>query len=81
MKTFDPPRFADIFRMLAPPTPTVQVYVITVDGHQMVCIGPVVHGSRTGTYCVQDIEYGEIIPARDAVKLIDGSFTAGQDVQ
>ena len=66
-----------------PQNQLVQVYVITVDNQPMLCIGPVIHESRhaNGSYLVQDVTFGDILPASLAIRLLDGSAMAQEAVQ
>ena len=47
------------------PRPMVQVVCLTIDGRKVVCLGPVLHVPGAGVLVgeVQEIEYGELIPA------------------
>lgn len=83
MSPIKPPRYANILQMLAPPPRLVQLYVITIDGQQLVCVGPALHPPKTpsNTYNINDIEIGDTVPVHDAIRLLDGSFTATEDVQ
>jgi hypothetical protein len=61
------------------PRATVQVVVMTINGHKVVCLGPTLHAPHLGLHVgeVQEIEFGEIIPAHLAVRLLDGSLAGG----
>ena len=61
------------------PRPTVQVILLTINGHKVVCLGPTLHAPHLGLHVgdVQEIEFGEIIPANIAVRLLDGSLAGG----
>lgn len=61
------------------PRATVQVVVMTISGHKVVCLGPTLHAPHLGLHVgeVQEIEFGEIIPAHLAVRLFDGSLAGG----
>jgi len=60
----------------------VQVIVMTISGHKVVCLGPTLHAPHLGLHVgdIQEIEFGEIIPAHLATKLIDGTL-AGETKQ
>jgi hypothetical protein len=78
--TFDSFReFQEAIRKELEPRATVQVLVLTINGHKVVCLGPVLHVPPLGIHVgdVQEIEFGEIIPANLAVKLLDGSLAGG----
>ena len=65
------------------PRPMVQVICITIDGRKVVCIGPIVHVPPLGllVHDIQEIEFGELIPAHLAARLLDGSMTDSMGVQ
>lgn len=71
--------FQEAIRKELEPRPMVQVIVITINGHKVVCLGPTLHAPHLGLHVgeVQEIEFGEIIPAHLAVKLLDGSLAGG----
>ncbi len=78
--TFDSfQEFQEAIRKELEPRATVQVLVLTINGHKVVCLGPVLHVPPLGIHVgdVQEIEFGEIIPAHLAVKLLDGSLAGG----
>ncbi len=78
--TFDSfQEFQEAIRKELEPRATVQVLVLTINGHKVVCLGPVLHVPPLGIHVgdVQEIEFGEIIPANLAVKLLDGSLAGG----
>lgn len=78
--TFDSfQEFQEAIRKELEPRATVQVIVMTINGHKVVCLGPVLHVPPLGIHVgdVQEIEFGEIIPAHLAVKLLDGSLAGG----
>lgn len=64
-------------------TAMVQVICLTIDGCKVVCLGPVLHVPPAGINVgeIEEIEFGEIIPAHLAAKLLDGSMSAGMGVQ
>ena len=64
-------------------THLVQMIVLTIDGQQVVYLGPVVHAPSVGIHAgdVQNVEFGEVIPARLAARLIGGEFTQEMGVQ
>ena len=64
------------------PRATVQVVVMTISGHKVVCLGPTLHAPHLGLHVgdIQEIEFGEIIPAHLAVRLLDGTM-AGETKQ
>lgn len=65
------------------PRPMVQVVCLTIDGHKVVCLGPVLHLPPVGLLVgeVQEIEFGELIPAELAAKLLDGRLAESMGVQ
>lgn len=78
--TFDSfQEFQEAIKKELEPRATVQVLVLTINGHKVVCLGPVLHVPPLGIHVgdVQEIEFGEIIPANLAVKLLDGSLAGG----
>jgi hypothetical protein len=78
--TFDSfQEFQEAIRKELEPRATVQVLVLTINGHKVVCLGPVLHVPPLGIHVgdVQEIEFGEVIPAHLAVKLLDGSLAGG----
>jgi len=78
--TFDSfQKFQEAIRKELEPRAMVQVIVMTINGHKVVCLGPVLHVPPLGIHVgdVQEIEFGEIIPANLAVKLLDGSLAGG----
>jgi len=58
------------------PRPMVQVICLTIDGKKVVCIGPVLHVPPVGLNVgdIQEIEFGELIPAHLAARLLDGAL-------
>lgn len=58
------------------PRTMVQVVCITIDGRKTLYLGPVVEGGE-----VQEIEFGEVIPAELAARLLTGEFSEGMGRQ
>lgn len=58
------------------PRPMVQIICLTIDGQKIACLGPVLHMPHMDLNVgdIQEIEFGETIPASLAVKLLDGSM-------
>lgn len=65
------------------PRPMVQVVCLTIDGHKVICLGPVLHVPPAGLHVgeIQEIEFGELIPAHLAARLLDGDFSKSMGVQ
>ena len=65
------------------PRPMVQVVCLTIDGRKVVCLGPVLHVPPMGLFVgdIQEIEFGEMIPAHLAARLLDGSMSESMGVQ
>ena len=67
------------------PTPqlTMQIYVITINGQDLLCVGPTVHPPRhpDNTYIIQNVEFGERITPLDALRLLDGSLLTDVETQ
>ena len=65
------------------PRPMVQVVCLTIDGRKIVCLGPVLHVPPAGIQVgdIQEIEFGEMIPAHLAARLLDGSMAESMGVQ
>ena len=61
----------------------VQVVCLTIDGVKVICLGPVLHVPPAGIEVgqVQAIEFGELIPAHMAARLLDGGFSNSMGVQ
>lgn len=81
--TFDSFReFQEAIRKELEPRAMVQVIVMTINGHKVVCLGPMLHVPHLGLHVgeVQEIEFGEIIPAHLAARLLDGTM-AGETKQ
>lgn len=78
--TFDSfQEFQEAIRKELEPRAMVQVVCLTINGHKVVCLGPMLHVPPLGIHVgdIQEIEFGEIIPANLAVKLLDGSLAGG----
>jgi hypothetical protein len=76
-------RIAEAMWMGHEPRPMVQVVCLTIDGHKVVCLGPVLHVPPAGLHVgeIQEIEFGELIPAHLAARLLDGDFSESMGVQ
>jgi len=65
--------------------PLVQMVVVTINGTRYGLVGPVVHvpGTMDQDLDVSEIEFGEIMPARAAAKMLQGDFrkVMGTEVQ
>jgi hypothetical protein len=65
--------------------PLVQMIVVTINGMQYALVGPVVHvpGIMAQDLDVSGIEFGEIMPAHAAAKMLEGDFKGvlGTNVQ
>lgn len=65
--------------------PLVQMVVVTINGVRYGLVGPVVHvpGLIEHDLDVSEIEFGEIMPAHAAAKMLRGEFKAmmGAEVQ
>jgi hypothetical protein len=65
--------------------PLVQMIVVTINGTRYALVGPVVHvpGIMTQDLDVSDIEFGEILPAQAAARMLEGDFrnALGTNVQ
>jgi hypothetical protein len=61
----------------------VQVVCLTIDGVKVICLGPVLHVPGAGITVgeIQGIEFGELIPAHLAARLLDGGFSDSMGVQ
>ena len=61
----------------------VQVICFTIDGVKYVCLGPVLHVPPAGIYVgnIEEIAFGELIPAELAAKLFNGGFSDSMGVQ
>lgn len=78
--TFDSfQEFQEAIRKELEPRTMVQVLVLTIDNQRIACIGPVLHVPPLGLNVgdVQEIEFGEVIPAKLAAQLFNGEFTSG----
>ena len=78
-----PPSFGLLNWLTQPKNHMVQVYVITVDGQKLLCIGPLVHEPKhpDNAYIVEGVEFGECVTAREAIRLLDGSLLADVERQ
>lgn len=76
------PALASIFSMPAPQLP-IQIYVITIDGQDILCVGPAIHPPKhpDNTYVIQNVEFGERITTAEALRLLDGSLLADVERQ
>lgn len=56
--------------------PLVQMIVVTINGMQYALVGPVVHvpGIMAQDLDVSGIEFGEIMPAHAAARMLEGNF-------
>ena len=65
--------------------PLVQMIVVTINGIRYGLVGPVVHvpGLMKQDLDVSEIEFGEILPAHAAARMLEGDFRAimGYEVQ
>lgn len=65
--------------------PLVQIIVVTINGTRYGLVGPVVHvpGIMDQDLDISEIEFGEIMPARAAAKMLQGDFrkVMGTEVQ
>lgn len=61
----------------------VQVVCLTIDGTKVVLLGPVLHvpGAGINVGAIQEIEFGELVPAHLAARLLDGGFSESMGVQ
>jgi 6-phosphofructokinase len=65
--------------------PLVQMVVVTINGTRYGLVGPVVHvpGTMDQDLDVSEIEFGEIMPAHAAARMLEGRFKQimGSEVQ
>lgn len=65
--------------------PLVQMIVVTINGTQYALVGPVVHvpGVLHKDLDVSEIEFGEILSAQTAARMLEGDFknALGTNVQ
>lgn len=56
--------------------PLVQMIVVTINGTRYALVGPVVHvpGIIENDLDVSEIEFGEIMSAQTAAKMLEGNF-------
>lgn len=68
--------FREAIRKELEPRTMVQVIVMTIDGQKVVCLGPVLHVPPAGLHVgnIQEIEFGELVPAHLAARLLDGAL-------
>lgn len=61
----------------------VQVVCLTINGSKVICLGPVLHVPPAGLMVgdIEEIEFGELIPAHLAARLLDGGFSDSMGVQ
>ncbi|MFY7925080.1 hypothetical protein [Limnohabitans sp.] len=72
-----------LMRELAKTLSMVQVVCITIDGAKVVLLGPVLHVPDAGIHVgnIEEIEFGELVPAHLAAKMLDGGFSESMGVQ
>ena len=72
-----------LMRELAKTLSMVQVVCITIDGSKVVLLGPVLHVPDAGIHVgnIEEIEFGELVPAHLAAKMLDGGFSESMGVQ
>lgn len=72
-----------LMRELAKTLHMVQVVCITIDGTKVVLLGPVLHVPTAGIHVgnIEEIEFGELVPAHLAAKMLDGGFSESMGVQ
>lgn len=65
--------------------PLVQMIVVTINGIRYGLVGPVVHvpGLMAQEIDISEVEFGEIMPAHAAARMLEGDFRAvmGFDIQ
>ena len=65
--------------------PLVQMIVVTINGTRYALVGPVVHvpGLMAQEIDISEVEFGEIMPAHAAARMLEGDFRAvmGFDIQ
>ena len=65
--------------------PLVQMIVVTINGIRYGLVGPVVHvpGLTAQELDISEVEFGEIMPAHAAARMLEGDFRAvmGFDIQ
>ena len=65
--------------------PLVQMIVVTINGTQYALVGPVVHvpGLTAQELDISEVEFGEIMPAHAAARMLEGDFRAimGYEIQ
>ena len=72
-----------LMRELAKTLSMVQVVCITIDGAKVVLLGPVLHVPTAGIHVgnIEEIEFGELVPAHLAAKMLDGGFSESMGLQ
>lgn len=72
-----------LMRELAKTLSMVQVVCITIDGTKVVLLGPVLHVPTAGIHVgnIEEIEFGELVPAHLAAKMLDGGFSESMGLQ
>lgn len=72
-----------LLRELAKAVHMVQVVCLTINGSKVICLGPVLHVPPAGILVgdIEEIEFGELIPAHMAARLLDGGFSDSMGVQ
>ena len=72
-----------LMRELAKTLSMVQVVCITIDGAKVVLLGPVLHVPDAGIHVgnIEEIEFGELVPAHLAAKMLDGGFSESMGLQ
>jgi hypothetical protein len=60
----------------------VQFVTITINGVKHLYIGPVIQElfEREGPLDIQDITFGEVVEASQALKLLQGGYLEGEDI-
>jgi hypothetical protein len=73
----------DLLRELANTAHMAQVVCLTIDGVKVMLLGPVLHVPTAGIYVgnVQEIEFGELVPAPLAARMLDGGFSKSMGMQ
>lgn len=72
-----------LLRELVATAHMVQVVCLTINGSKVICLGPVLHVPPAGLMVgdIEEIEFGELIPAHLAARLLDGGFSDSMAVQ
>jgi hypothetical protein len=60
----------------------LQLMVLTIDGKRYACLGPVLHVPTAGIEVgdVEEIEFGELIPAESAARLLCGQWVQEEKI-